>query len=239
LYGLNPLCIDTNNLSSRVAGRDGTYCREEKYCQSCVQSIVDALGSYIAFKLCRGEKIIIPIDKGIRAKEFKDLIEKLKKREHVKQIVTRYLSSLDICVNDRCRGKKNEESCLYAFQRMASNLVSEIYYVIGKCSEEISSYVIELNADEYSGKLKQFLSDVEDIYRDEDVREWIEPCIVYHLTSSKDLPGIELATLDFKAVDLCIKLCTKIQQKIQYKAFCTSRYLCELCDPRMVTELYR
>jgi len=76
LSKLDLLCVDANNLSARVAGRDGSYCRDKRFCRGYVQSIVDAIGTYLTFRLCRGERVAVPTGRGIGVEELVSFIKK-------------------------------------------------------------------------------------------------------------------------------------------------------------------
>jgi len=237
---LDLLCVDTNNLSARVAERNGPYCRDERYCGGCVQSIVDAVGTYIAFRLCIGERVAVPTGRGIRAEELVDFIRKLIEDRGLRvQAARNYLSQLQKCVEERyLRGGGYGESTAV---RLANETITTVYDTMYRCSDNSLSRLATFDADEHRGKLEKLLGSAGDLYKDEDFREWIEPCIVYYLDtrSQGGHEGLELATLDHRAAtDVCTTVCLVVQQKIQPDS-CTSRYLCELCDPRVAADLYR
>jgi len=236
---LDLLCVDTNNLSARVAGRDSSYCSGERFCRGCVESIVDAIGTYIAFKLCRGKRIAVPTGRGISANELASFIETLKDRERRKQIAEHYLSLLGKCIKERCLCEESYKEGCRAAVGFAGEMYTTIYDTVLRCNN-ILNRVTTFNADEYRGKLEGLLSDAGDLYKDEDVQEWIEPCIAYYLRAKP--PGssetLELATLDYRAAtDACATICLIIQRKIQHSS-CTPQYLCELCDLGAVADLY-
>jgi len=237
---LDLLCVDTNNLSARVAGRDDFYCRDEKYCQGCVQSIVDAIGTYIAFKLCRGERIAVPVGRGIRSEELVSFIKELLEDRGLRERVAKnYLSRLGECIEECLYGGSRARWC-GPMVRFAGVMYDTIYDTVLKCGGDALNRVATFNADEHRGKLEKLLGGAGDLHKDEDFREWIEPCIAYYLDTRPQggHEGFELATLDHRAAtDVGTTACLIVQRKIQSDS-CTSRYLCELCDLGAVADLY-